>query len=212
MSIGIYKIINPNGKIYIGQSINIEKRIKNYKNLNCKRQIKLYNSLKKYGWINHDFKIIEECIEEKLNEREIYWGLFYNVLDKNGLNCKLGEGRGSFNEYTKQKISRALKGKSKSKEHCLNLSNAKKGIPSKRKGISDLKQKGIPKPGAGGKGIKHVGAGPKTGNFILNKETKYIYKSIKECMDINKISKRRMFKLLKESTSNFEYINKNYWK
>ena len=37
--IGIYKITNPKGKIYIGQSINIENRFKVYKRYNCKGQV-----------------------------------------------------------------------------------------------------------------------------------------------------------------------------
>lgn len=56
--IGIYKITNPNGKIYIGQSTNIDKRFYRYKRLECKGQIKLYNSLKKYGWDAHIIEII----------------------------------------------------------------------------------------------------------------------------------------------------------
>ena len=36
MSIGIYKITSPTRKIYIGQSINIEKRQSQYRNLNKK--------------------------------------------------------------------------------------------------------------------------------------------------------------------------------
>lgn len=46
--IGIYKITSPSGKIYIGQSINIEKRWEKYQKYieNIKNQIKLYNSLK----------------------------------------------------------------------------------------------------------------------------------------------------------------------
>ena len=48
---GIYKITNPKGKIYIGQSVNIEKRFSSYKSIrNCHYQIKLFNSLKKYGF------------------------------------------------------------------------------------------------------------------------------------------------------------------
>lgn len=31
--IGIYKITNPNGKVYIGQSIDLERRLYYYKNL-----------------------------------------------------------------------------------------------------------------------------------------------------------------------------------
>jgi len=209
--IGIYKITSPNNKIYIGQSVNLKERLRKYKKLNCKRQIKLYNSFLKYGFKNHIFEIVEECSEELLNEREIYWGEFYNVLEE-GLNLRLGDSRGSMNKETKQKISKSLLGKKKTKEHCNNLSKAKTGIPSKRKGKPDLKQKGKPKPGAGGKGIPHIGSGPKNGNEILNKKTNIKYKSIKECMDLNKISKRKMFNLLKDENSNFKYINKNYWK
>jgi len=210
--VGIYKITSPSGKIYIGQSVNIKERLRKYKKLNCKRQIYLYNSFVKYGVENHIFEIIEECSLEQLNEREIYWGNKFNVLDYNkGLNCKLGKGKGALNSKTKQKISNALLGKKKTKEHCKNISIGKTGIPSKRKGKPDLKQKGKPKPGAGGKGIPHVGAGPKEGNHIINKETNQIYLSVKSCMNKEKICKRKMFLLLKDPNSKFEYINKNYY-
>ncbi len=55
MSIGIYKIVTPSGKVYIGQSIKILERIKSYKrvDITCKRQPKLYRSLK-----NMDGKIM----------------------------------------------------------------------------------------------------------------------------------------------------------
>lgn len=46
---GIYKITNPNGKIHIGQSIDLECRFKCYKYLKCKNQILFmyegYNSI-----------------------------------------------------------------------------------------------------------------------------------------------------------------------
>ena len=58
---GIYKIISPSGKIYIGESENIPNRIYYYKIVSCKKQRRLYNSIKKYGWENHIFEIIEEC-------------------------------------------------------------------------------------------------------------------------------------------------------
>ena len=47
--IGIYKITSPSDRIYIGQSIDINKRFRKYYNLKCKQQPKLYNSLCKYG-------------------------------------------------------------------------------------------------------------------------------------------------------------------
>ena len=88
MSIGIYKITNPKGKIYIGQSINIERRFKEYKKLYCSQSRKLYYSLKKYGVENHLFEIIEECDIILLNEREEYYILLFKS-HINGLNIKL---------------------------------------------------------------------------------------------------------------------------
>jgi hypothetical protein len=89
--IGIYKITSPSGKIYIGQSKDVENRWDQYKKPNnYKGQVKLYRSIIKYGIINHNFEIIENCLEEKLNERERYWQDYYDVLNKNiGLNCVL---------------------------------------------------------------------------------------------------------------------------
>lgn len=88
---GIYKITSPSKKIYIGQSINIDRRKNTYKRLeSCvKNQVKLYNSIKKYGWENHVFEILEECEISKLNERERYWQELYNSNSKDNLNICL---------------------------------------------------------------------------------------------------------------------------
>jgi hypothetical protein len=102
--IGIYKIISPTNKIYIGQSTNIENRKYYYASIKCDKQHKLYNSLVKYGWEQHKFEVIEECSLEQLNEREIYWGQYYDVLSENGLNLRLGDANGLCSEETKQKI------------------------------------------------------------------------------------------------------------
>jgi group I intron endonuclease len=125
--IGIYKITNPSGKIYIGQSTKIKTRTNFYKTYNCKKQPKLLNSLKKYGWEQHIFEMIEECSIEQLNEREIYWGIFFNVLGKNGLNLRLGKGRGACSEETKQKMRNSHLGKKDSEETKNKKSQALKG-------------------------------------------------------------------------------------
>lgn len=84
----IYKITNPNNRVYIGQSIDIKRRFRYYRNLQCKGQPRLYNSLKKYGWETHIFEIIEKCKFEDLNIRERYWQEYYDVLDNDkGMNC-----------------------------------------------------------------------------------------------------------------------------
>ena len=74
--IGIYKITNPKGKVYVGQSINIEKRWKTYKRAQpneLRDQRKLLHSLNKYGSENHIFEVLEECLESVINEKEIFW-------------------------------------------------------------------------------------------------------------------------------------------
>ncbi len=86
---GIYKITSPSGRVYIGQGINIEKRVRTYKNLHCKTQPRLYASLLKYGVEEHTFEIIENCLEEDLDCRERFWQDMFDVIGKNGLNCVL---------------------------------------------------------------------------------------------------------------------------
>lgn len=81
--IGIYKITSPSNKIYIGQSVNIDKRKQSYKGLysGVLKQPKISNSIIKYKWENHIFEIIEECDVENLDDREQYWKLFYLKLN-----------------------------------------------------------------------------------------------------------------------------------
>jgi group I intron endonuclease len=125
--IGIYKIISPTNKPYIGQSINIKKRFGQYKRFDCKNQNKLYNSLVKYGWDAHKKDILEECSIEQLNERETYWKqyylnqvggdwnkvLFYELYDNGGgprseeiknkiRESSMGKNGRSINQYTKE--------------------------------------------------------------------------------------------------------------
>lgn len=112
--IGIYKITNPKGKIYIGQSRNIENRFRSYmQKSQCKSQVKLKRSFNKYGIENHKFEIIELCDFNLLNKRERFWQDYYNVLE-NGLNCVLqssDEKTRVHSEETRLKISEAKKGK-----------------------------------------------------------------------------------------------------
>jgi group I intron endonuclease len=78
--IGIYKIISPTNKIYIGQSTNIENRWISYKqNNNFQFQTRLKNSINKYGIENHQFIILEECTIDQLNNRERYYQDLYAV-------------------------------------------------------------------------------------------------------------------------------------
>ena len=129
--IGIYKITSPTGKIYIGQSINIEKRFKQYSRIqNCDRQTILKRSLEKYSPENHIFEIIEECDTNELNNRERYWQEYYDVLSKNGLNCVLTGSDDKvrvWSEETIEKITISMTGKIKPDEVKKKISNSMKG-------------------------------------------------------------------------------------
>ena len=137
--IGIYKITNPYGKIYIGQSVNIEARLLQYKYVSkysLGRKIK--NSIKKYGWENHIHEIIEECSLNPLDEREIFWGDHYNTLGKDGLNLKLGEGRGKCSDETKLLMSDRAK-EIMTDNHKKKLSEAKLGKPRSEEAKQSLR-------------------------------------------------------------------------
>ena len=69
MTRGVYCFTNKiNGKQYIGQSMNIEKRYSDHKTRpwtkSCKdKDTAFYKALVKYGFNNFDFSIVDECGE-----------------------------------------------------------------------------------------------------------------------------------------------------
>ena len=82
---GIYKLNYPNGKIYIGMSCNIKRRMyehNNIKRLETHKQLPCDLAIKKYG----SFEEIEilEYIDDLnlLGEREQYWINFYHSNEK----------------------------------------------------------------------------------------------------------------------------------
>lgn len=203
--IGIYKITNPKNKIYIGQSIDIERRFKEYKKLHCKQQPKVYNSLQKYSPENHIFEIIEECTYDQLNNRELYWKLYYNSVNE-GLNCELYDnGIGPRSNEVKQKIGKIHKGNK------YNL--GKKRTEETKKLQSDIakNQPWRKNVGASQKGKKkhsnqHIKQMCKK---IIDNNTGIIYNSCTEAsMDLNismSLISNSLKKIYKTSKWNFNY-------
>lgn len=91
---GIYAWINEiNGKVYIGRSVNLYKRVydemngfQNGKEQNMK---KLFNAIKKHGIENFRVVKLEECSKENLNTLEKFYIEHYDSKN-NGYNCTFG--------------------------------------------------------------------------------------------------------------------------
>jgi len=149
MIIGIYKIVSPSGKIYIGQSVNIDRTKKyRYKNVEgCIQQPRIYRSLKKYGFEAHDFDIIQEYPINELNQWETHWKIYYLSQVHGDWNkvlfCDLHDkSGGSRSKEVCKRMSEARRGvklseehklalrKPKSEEGKINMSLAKKGKPN----------------------------------------------------------------------------------
>lgn len=169
--IGIYSITNPKGKIYIGQSINIDKRFKYYKNLDCKLQTKIYNSLAKYGYENHIFQIIVsgDFNQELLNDLEIHYIRLYDSYN-NGLNLTAG-GMGSrgrvVSESMKKKISEANKGRPSYNKGKKLSEETKKKLSDKRKNYITSEE-------------TKIKIGLASGKKVIDTSTGIIYRSAKE--------------------------------
>ena len=104
--IGIYKITNPSGKIYIGQSINIEKRFKEYKWSKAKGQPILNRSFLKYGFDKHIFEVVCECKKSELYQLEAYYQVLFSANTKNGLNCFINSNKEEdFLKYKKRRYN-----------------------------------------------------------------------------------------------------------
>jgi len=141
----IYLITNNiTKKQYVGQTkFDDDRRIKEHlqEALLGRRNLHLYNSIRKYGWENFTVTHLEDNVDESdLDRLEMYYIGLYDTF-RNGYNNTIGGGgiRGyhhtdetrkkiSVNHncsYTKnraEKISKALKGRHKSQEHCAKLS------------------------------------------------------------------------------------------
>ena len=93
---GIYIIKNDiNNKVYIGQSINIHKRIQEHfwKSI-CQKDISynsaLHSAIRKYGKEHFYWEILEECDASLLDEREKEYIKQYNSISPNGYNILSG--------------------------------------------------------------------------------------------------------------------------
>lgn len=140
----IYKITSPTNRIYIGQAKNLRKRIANHKFSMRKEKsnVILINSFKKYGFKEHKIEIIEECENEIMNEREIFWikklNSFYTDSQL-GMNMTTGgEGHTGFDKFDEERKIKVLKNLYKNGE---NPFKGRKHTDEVKKYLSELTSK-----------------------------------------------------------------------
>lgn len=79
----IYVIRNLiNGKVYVGQTKNLAKRkAAHIYNARKGSQRPLQCSMRKHGIENFIFEMLEECLDDKVDDREHYWISHFNSYD-----------------------------------------------------------------------------------------------------------------------------------
>jgi group I intron endonuclease len=188
---GIYKFTSPSGRIYVGQSKDINNRYSYYKCLFCKSQPKLYRSFLKYGFESHVFEIIETCAEDELDIRERYYQELYEVVTK-GLNCQLvaSDNAPSFRCLeTRQKISKSMKGRKWSEVSRQKLKNTRKGIKLSESHCNNIK-------------LSKTGANNVRSKVVLNTNTGIFYDSCAEAAMIHGLTYRTLSRYLVGSRKN----------
>lgn len=202
--IGIYKITSPKDRIYIGQSININKRLLSYSSMNCKKQPRLYRSLLKYGYSSHKIEILEICLEEELNYKERFYQDLYESVSEKGLNCRLTESSektGELSKETKLKIGNANRGRVMSKEVREKMSLSKRG--TKKTEEEKLKISKFHKDRKRSNETKlKMKENCKKAILVLNIETGIFYNSITEAAFVHNINRSTLTEMLKGTFKN----------
>lgn len=132
---GIYCFTNKiNGKRYVGSSLDLSKRFKNYFNiayiLDKKDNMNIYKALMAYGFINFKLDILEHCEPSKLIEREQYYlDLLkpeYNILKIAGSPVGVKRSKDTILKLKAKALSRSVGTKAKIIAHLKKLNSSQK--------------------------------------------------------------------------------------
>jgi group I intron endonuclease len=149
---GVYKLTAPNGKIYIGQSLNLRKRLNTHKTASKNNPtMSISNAIRKYGFDNFKVEALMYFKPHKdstfniglLDAIEIACVEKYKSLDKKiGYNIKPAGNNKQHSEETKEKLRQKAIGRKASPETKAKISDAmKKRDPEVHKRASE-KRKG----------------------------------------------------------------------
>jgi group I intron endonuclease len=126
--VGIYKITSPSGRVYIGQSWNLNMRRLQYQSQHAKGQRLLHNSIRKYGWSNHFYDVVHELPEDveqgTLDSYEVLYWQLYKDCGAKMLNLREPGSGGKHAEETKLIWSKQRSGRVLSESWRANISKS----------------------------------------------------------------------------------------
>jgi len=130
----VYKHISPSEKIYIGVTKQSLKKRWGKNGEGYKTQTYFYRAIKKYGWENFRHEILyTDLTKDEACEMEIKLIALYESDNKEkGYNCypggEIGPAGRSLSKETREKMSKARKGKKFSDEHKQKIADSRKGV------------------------------------------------------------------------------------
>lgn len=197
---------HPEGRTYVGSTININKRFYLYRTNKDKRFCT--NTIAKYGFDNF-YKLIIDLGDISYNEmllwEQFYIGLFgtYNKDNKDGMNLVRNPKIAiSKDPLVAKKISETHKGKILTEKHKESISLGTKGkihIGTKRPYLSERNK--IVKPALGRTGDKH----PLSKKVLFVPENK-IFNSFKDCADYLCVSRTTIRNRINENHKDYKLI------
>lgn len=197
---------HPEGRTYVGSTINLSKRFYEYRNTKSKRFASF--AINKYGFDNF-YKLIIDLgdisYEEMILWEQFYIGLFgtYNNDNKNGMNIVRNPNKAiSKDPLVAKKISETHKGKVLTEKHKESIRLGTKGkvnIGTKRPYLSERNK--IVKPALGRTGDKH----PMSKKVLFVPENK-IFSSFQDCADYLCISRTTVRNRININHKDFKII------
>jgi len=115
---GIYGIQNNiTKKWYVGESIHVIERIKDYLGTIQSAQKLIKSAFAKYGKNNFTCYKLEECSVDELASKELYWSVKLKSMSPSGYNLKVGKNSCQlYSQESRDKMSKSHIGKKQSVE------------------------------------------------------------------------------------------------
>lgn len=137
----IYKIVNPNGRVYIGKTHNLSNRKKQYKYKSHNNQMLIYRSIKKYGWDAHTFEVIDnfkattgQCASKEMFWIRTYMSNYKKYPEQKGMNLTDG-GEGTLGYKMTEERKKQIGDFHRGKQHLLGFKMSKETLEKRRNSV-----------------------------------------------------------------------------